>query len=68
MSVDLTFAALPNLRRHSPNILIFTDHGWNELMAERQQMRLDTWLAGVNKLVVIEIGEGENIPTIRDMG
>ena len=51
-----------------PNILMFADHGWDERTTMRQKMRLETWLAGVKKLAVIEIGAGENIPTIRDIG
>lgn len=37
-------------------------------MAECQQMRLNAWLTGVSKLVIIEIGAGKNIPTIRNLG
>jgi len=37
-------------------------------MTESQQMRLNAWLAGVRKLVTIEIGAGKNIPTIRNIG
>jgi NAD-dependent SIR2 family protein deacetylase len=50
-----------------PNILMFADWGWNDRMAEIQQSRLNTWLAGVSKLVIIEIGAGKNIPTIRNL-
>jgi hypothetical protein len=31
-------------------------------------MRLNAWLAGVGKLVTVEIGAGKNIPTIRNIG
>ncbi len=51
-----------------PNILMFGDWGWDDEKTERQLMRLNTWLAGVRKLVVIEIGAGKNIPTIRNLG
>lgn len=51
-----------------PNILMFADWGWNDGMTERQQMRLNAWLAGVGKLTIIEIGAGKNIPTIRNLG
>lgn len=51
-----------------PNILMFADWGWNDGLAECQQMRLNAWLAGVSKLVMIEIGAGKNIPTIRNIG
>ena len=51
-----------------PNILMFADWGWNDGMTERQEMRMNAWLAGVNKLVTIEIGAGKSIPTIRNLG
>ncbi len=51
-----------------PNILMFADWGWDDRMTERQQMRLKDWLVGVSKLVIIEIGVGKNIPTIRNLG
>ena len=51
-----------------PNILMFADREWNDGMAECQQMRLNAWMAGVSKLVTIEIGAGKNIPTIRNLG
>jgi NAD-dependent SIR2 family protein deacetylase len=51
-----------------PNILMFADWGWNDGMAERQEMRMNAWLASVSKLVTIEIGAGKSIPTIRNLG
>jgi NAD-dependent SIR2 family protein deacetylase len=51
-----------------PNIHMFADWDWNDGTAEIQQMRLNGWLAGVNNLVIIEIGAGKNIPTIRNLG
>lgn len=51
-----------------PNILMFGDWDWNDGKAERQQMRLNAWLAEVSKLVIIEIGAGINIPSIRNLG
>jgi hypothetical protein len=30
-------------------------------------MRMNAWLGGVRKLVVIEVGAGKNIPTIRNL-
>jgi len=50
-----------------PNILMFADGNWNDRMSVSQRMRLNTWLAGVSKLVTIEIGAGKNIPTIRNL-
>ena len=49
-----------------PNILMFGDWGWDDGKTEHQLMRLNAWLAGVSKLVIIEIGAGKNIPTIRN--
>jgi NAD-dependent SIR2 family protein deacetylase len=51
-----------------PNIIMFADWGWNDGMTERQAMRMNAWLAGVSKLVTIEIGAGKSIPTIRNLG
>jgi NAD-dependent SIR2 family protein deacetylase len=42
------------------DILMFGDWDWNDGLDERQQMRLNEWLAGVGKLVIIEIGSGKN--------
>jgi len=51
-----------------PNILMFGDWGWIERRTAQQQARLDTWRRGVKKLVVIELGAGTHIPTIRWFG
>ncbi len=51
-----------------PNILMFADWGWNDRMSYDQQKRMNAWLAGVRNLVMIEIGAGINIPTIRNLG
>jgi NAD-dependent SIR2 family protein deacetylase len=51
-----------------PNILMFSDWGWNEQSTVMQRKRLEAWLAGVGRLVTIEIGAGKDIPTIRSMG
>ena len=51
-----------------PNILMFGDWGWREQRSEAQSHRLHAWLAKVERLVVIEIGAGTNIPTVRRMG
>jgi NAD-dependent SIR2 family protein deacetylase len=48
-----------------PNILMFGDWGWVEEYAERQRRRLDAWLGGVERLVVVELGAGSAIPTVR---
>ncbi|MGZ8287782.1 MAG: SIR2 family NAD-dependent protein deacylase [Telluria sp.] len=48
-----------------PNILMFDDWDWIGLRAKAQQQRQDDWLAGGRRPVVIEIGAGSAIPTVR---
>jgi NAD-dependent SIR2 family protein deacetylase len=48
-----------------PNILMFGDYDWIALRTEQQEARLHAWLATVERLVVIEIGAGKAIPTVR---
>lgn len=48
-----------------PNILMFSDWGWQERRTLLQQQRLEPWLAAVDRLVCIEIGAGTHIPTVR---
>ena len=48
-----------------PNILMFGDWGWIERRTLLQEQRLQRWLAGVARLVCIEIGAGSQIPTVR---
>jgi NAD-dependent SIR2 family protein deacetylase len=50
-----------------PNILMFDDWGWLEQRSAVQQERLRGWLRRVERLLVIEIGAGTNIPTVRRM-
>ena len=53
-----------------PNILMFGDWGWNPAHAEAQALRFRSWLER-NKdhsLVIIEIGAGTAIPTVRREG
>jgi NAD-dependent SIR2 family protein deacetylase len=53
-----------------PNILMFGDWGWDGSRSEAQNREYDDFLASVYfnhyKLVVIEIGAGTHIPTIRE--
>ncbi|MBS1144183.1 MAG: Silent information regulator protein Sir2 [Proteobacteria bacterium] len=49
-----------------PNILMFGDWGWIDRRTTLQYQRLRQWLAGVERLVCIEIGAGTNIPTVRN--
>jgi NAD-dependent SIR2 family protein deacetylase len=48
-----------------PNILMFSDWAWLDTRTERQQARLRHWLGGVDRLVVVEIGAGTGLPTVR---
>jgi len=52
-----------------PNILMFGDYGWVEERTRRQRERFNGFLAGQNgkKIVVIELGAGTAIPTVRAM-
>ncbi len=51
-----------------PNILMFGDSGWLERRTQLQQAQLDKWRRAVKKLVVIELGAGTAIPTVRWFG
>ena len=57
----------PSLAR--PNILMFSDASWLRHRAEAQEERLAAWLdrlaKSAAKLVVIELGAGNAIPTVR---
>jgi NAD-dependent SIR2 family protein deacetylase len=48
-----------------PNILMFGDWGWVEQYSERQLGRLEAWLRGPLRLVVVEMGAGKALPTVR---
>ncbi|GLZ20450.1 hypothetical protein Bpla01_39790 [Burkholderia plantarii] len=48
-----------------PNILMFGDFAWVAQRTDEQEARLAGWLAGVERPVVIEIGAGKAIPTVR---
>ena len=48
-----------------PNILMFDDWHWLEGRTEAQHARQQDWLRGVQRPVVIEIGAGNAIPTVR---
>ena len=51
-----------------PNILMFGDGGWLEYRAELQEANLKAWLRKVQRPVIIEIGAGQSIPTVRRFG
>ncbi len=48
-----------------PNILMFGDWGWIERRSARQAERLERWLDQVERPVVIELGAGTAIPSVR---
>jgi NAD-dependent SIR2 family protein deacetylase len=49
-----------------PNILMFSDWDWNERRALLQDARLQAWLQGTRRPLVIEIGAGMSIPSVRN--
>ncbi len=52
-----------------PNILMFGDGGWDSSQSDAQHRRLEGWLRTLDRdrAVVIELGAGTHIPTIRIM-
>jgi NAD-dependent SIR2 family protein deacetylase len=48
-----------------PNVLMFGDGDWLEARANRQAARLDAWLSTVRRPLVIELGAGTAIPSVR---
>ncbi|MBK9090826.1 MAG: NAD-dependent protein deacetylase [Holophagales bacterium] len=49
-----------------PNILMFGDMGWDDTRTDAQHATLGNWLDGVKgPLVVLELGAGTNVPTVR---
>lgn len=48
-----------------PNILMFGDRGWLGAHYEGQERALDGWVARAGRVVVVEIGAGTAIPTVR---
>jgi NAD-dependent SIR2 family protein deacetylase len=48
-----------------PNILMFNDWDWVPDRVLEQRILLDDWLARTERLVVIELGAGLAIPTVR---
>ena len=51
-----------------PNILMFGDWGWLDHRAEIQDARMRSWLGRVERLLIIEVGAGTHIPTVRLLG
>ncbi|WP_133649370.1 SIR2 family NAD-dependent protein deacylase [Paraburkholderia flava] len=48
-----------------PNILMFGDYGWVDVPYEKQRGRLAAWMSSVSKPVVVELGAGKSLPTVR---
>ncbi|MBC7433655.1 MAG: NAD-dependent deacetylase [Rubritepida sp.] len=51
-----------------PNILMFGDAGWVDTRIGQVASRLDAWLARLRRPVVIELGAGTAIPSVRLFG
>lgn len=53
-----------------PNILMFGDWGWSEARSDTQEARYKKWLKKqrMKKLVIIEVGAGVAIPSVRLQG
>ena len=49
-----------------PAILMFGDGEWSPRRSDEQQVRLERWLCSVRRPVVVEIGAGTAIPSVRD--
>lgn len=61
--------ACPRCKRLArPNILMFDDWGWIDVRTREQRSRLDVWRGKVERLLVLEIGAGTGIPTVRLFG
>jgi NAD-dependent SIR2 family protein deacetylase len=48
-----------------PNVLMFNDYGWLDRRTALQQIRLDDWLARTQRRVIVEMGAGKAIATVR---
>lgn len=51
-----------------PNVLMFDDGAWLGRHSEMQRRRLDAWRRGVERLLVVELGAGLAVPTVRWFG
>lgn len=48
-----------------PNILMFNDFNWEDSRHKIQRQALSEWLTRAKNLVIIELGAGKGIPTVR---
>lgn len=51
-----------------PNLLMFGDAAWVSDRYDAQERRLARWLAAVERPVVVEIGAGTAVPSVRNFG
>jgi NAD-dependent SIR2 family protein deacetylase len=51
-----------------PNILMFGDGGWLGYRSELQEANFNAWRRTIQRPVIIEIGAGQSIPTVRRFG
>lgn len=51
-----------------PNILMFNDFKWEDSRYKIQRQALSEWLARAKQVVIIELGAGLDIPTVRHYG
>lgn len=51
-----------------PNILMFYDGGWDGRRYEVAEMALQAWIERTHRLVIVEIGAGTGIPSVRRFG
>ncbi|KQP23031.1 Sir2 family NAD-dependent protein deacetylase [Pseudorhodoferax sp. Leaf267] len=49
-----------------PNVLMFGDAGWNPLREQAQAARMRHFLHGAGRLVVVEVGAGTAVPSVRN--
>ncbi len=50
-----------------PNILMFGDWDWVSMRTDTQYNKMDKWFLQKQKLVIIELGAGTAVPTVRYM-
>jgi NAD-dependent SIR2 family protein deacetylase len=48
-----------------PNILMFGDWGWNQARTDAQESQLKRWLGQVAQPVIVELGAGTDVPSVR---
>ena len=51
-----------------PNILMFNDFNWEDSRHKIQRQALSEWLIRAKNVVIIELGAGKGIPTVRHYG